>query len=81
MSMDRPKVGDYYTNRVDGKEHLVIGIGQHTGTNEIMIWHRGGSAKPLSLVTPLKRWSELINVPDGRRLFRFEWNRKGEENE
>jgi hypothetical protein len=76
--MERPKVGDYYVEKDTGKEHQVLGIAHHTETKEIMVWHKDGMPRALPWVTPLKRWCELVDLHDGRRMFRYEWVRAGE---
>jgi hypothetical protein len=77
--MEEPKIGDYYIDKETGNNHRVGGVGKHTETEEVMVWHveSYGNRESRQWVTPLTRWCELIDLPDGQRVFRFMFHQSG----
>ncbi len=56
-----------------GNTYEVIAVVKHTETQEeLVIYRKTGSAlNALIYIRPLSMWKELVDVPDGQRVFRF----------
>lgn len=56
-----------------GNEYQVIGIAKHSETLEEMVVYKALYGNGEIWVRPLSMWEELVTLPDGRQVLRFEY--------
>lgn len=71
QSAGRLYVGELYTHSQSNEVFTVVTVGTKLPTGEPQVVFEGDDGR--HWIMPLQKWSEIVQLPDGRRRPRFVW--------